>query len=184
MTAGNMVINLKKTSMLTIILGSCVFVALGIWIIFTAQEPNGNQQEIYVAVLLYAIGGLSVTFFGLCLIVATWRSLSNTPGLELNDEGLTIFGIGKPLLISWREIECLSAFESQNQKFLVIHTHNPDKYIFNGGKIRENIAKASQKLCGGPISISTSTLNIQFDDLMDTCEGYLVTHRARDKNNL
>lgn len=176
MTTGNMVININKAKMLFVIFGSFVFVALGIWIIFIAQEPNGHQQKLSIVILLYTAGGLSVAFFGLCLAAGIWRLFSNSPGLELNNDGMIIFSIGKPLFINWQEIERLSIYETHNQKFLVVYISNPDKYIFNGGKIQQNIAKASQSMCGSPISISSNTLDLQYEDLFDACERYLVAH--------
>lgn len=179
MTTGNMVININKTKTLFVIFGSLIFVTLGIWIIFTAQEPNGNQQKLFIVILLYAAGGLSVAFFGLCLVAGIWRLFSKSPGLELNIDGMIIFSAGKPLFINWQEIERFSIHETQNQKFLVVHIYNPDKYIFNGGKFYQSIAKANQNMCGSPISISSNTLDLKFEDLINACERYLVAHGIR-----
>lgn len=176
MTTDNIVINVSKTKMLFIIFVSLIFVVLGIWIIFNAQQPNGNQQKLYTVILLYFAGGLSVAFFGLCLLVGVWRLFSTTPGLELNNEGMLIYGARKPLFVHWQEIKQFSIFELHNQKFLVIHTFNPDKYLFAQGEFLQKMATASQNICGSPISVSSNTLDIKLEVLVETCERYLATY--------
>ncbi len=172
MATDQQIIQTSKTKTLLLVVGSIGFVALGAW--FLSLDPTEIESKCCFnnSFFLYAVGIASVGFFGLCAIAAIWRLFSSKPGLIVNSKGIELFAIGPSTFIPWPDVSGFSKVEVQGQKLLVVHLHNPQKYMETGGKFRRSMAAASYKMIGSPISISSNSLAISFEGLYELCETY------------
>lgn len=161
----------KTLLLVTIGLG---FVALGAY--FLALDPAAIESRGRSPLLIYAVGIASVVFFGLCTAAGIWRLFSSKPGLVVSPEGIEMFGMGESTVVPWRDISGFSLYKVQGQKMLVLNLYEPEKYLEAGGGLRRRLAKANYGLCGSPMAISTSSLELSFKELHELCEEYLQRH--------
>ena len=59
---------------------------------------------------------------------------------------------------------------------LVVLLKNPEKYIEIGSSIRRTLIKASYKMSGSPVVITSSSLKINFDELLKSCNEYFAKY--------
>jgi hypothetical protein len=55
---------------------------------------------------------------------------------------------------------------------LIITLRDPEKYIARGNLFKRIASKTGYKMCGSPISITSTTLKISFPELLATFEQY------------
>jgi hypothetical protein len=174
---GEKVIELSKIKILMLISGACVFVAIGIWMLMLDSGDIASQRRFNSPPIIYGIGAASIVFFGLCALFGIKKSFDKKPGLVLNSAGILDNSSGVAAgLIPWSEITGFSIFEIQKQKTLIIHVIHPEKYVASGGSIKRSLNRMNLKLCGSPIAISSNSLKIGFDELLETCDVYLATY--------
>ena len=163
-------IELSKSKLLMMLIGSALFVGLGIWFVKNPTEikPNGET-------LVSIVGIASILFFGACLLSITKKIFDKTIGLAIDDNGIYDNSSGVSVgLINWGDISGISTSEIASTKFILIQTTKPDKYI-NRAKngLAKRAMKANTKMYGTPISISSNTLKIKHNALLDIIErGY------------
>lgn len=157
-------IKLSKGKLLSFSLLALIFVALGIWLFL---KPVDSNQLITNPYIIKAVGILSIAVFGFMGIFIIRKMGDNSPGLLINDEGLTIntngFGSDKVL---WSDITGFKELTVSGQKLLTVVVKNPDDYI---NKHRNPLVKkamtANYNLYGSPISITANSLQINFNAL-------------------
>jgi len=163
-------IQLSKTKLLMMLIGSALFVGLGIWFVMNPAEIKPNR-ETFVSI----VGIASILFFGACLLFITKKMFDTKIGLVIDENGINDNSSGVSVgLINWEDISGISASEIASSKFILIETTNPDKYInrANNG-LAKRAMKANTKMYGTPISISSNTLKIKHKALLDIIErGY------------
>ena len=95
------------------------------------------------------------------------------PGLVLNAAGIIDNSSSVSAgFIPWPEIFGFDIFEIQKQKTLIIMVVNPERYIEVGGSIKRALNRVNFKLCGSPIAITSNSLKIGFQELLDICNTY------------
>jgi hypothetical protein len=110
------VIELSRKKIGLVILGSCGFVALGIWLLSLDADtihalPRGRNPT-----LVHAIGIVAIMFFGLCGIVAIPKLFDKKSGLILSPAGIVDNASGGSAgLIPWSEIIGADSFEMRRQ---------------------------------------------------------------------
>ena len=159
-------IKASKTKLYLLLFGALVFVALGLYFIIWAEalksnpiNPNPN--------LLRVVGGTTVVFFGYCGYVIFGKLTGDSTGLIIDENGITDFSSGTSVgLIEWQDIKEVRKANVLTTKFLMLITDNPDKYISRANNsVQKSAMKSNLKLYGSPLSITTNTLQVSFDDL-------------------
>jgi hypothetical protein len=157
------VIPLKKSKLIRIAVIAAVFVAIGIFLMFTGD------------VVALLIGMASVLFFGTILTFGIRKLFDRKPGLIVTsgyiEDNASGVAAGR---IPWSEIRDVSITTMNAQPFLTIHVADPEKYVDRGGVLKRTMNRANLKYFGSPIHIPATTLDIDFDDLAT-----LVEHRFR-----
>lgn len=163
-------IQLSKAKLLMMLIGSALFVGFGIWFVMNPAEVRPNRET-----FVFIIGITSILFFGACLLFFTKKMFDGKIGLVIDEEGINDNSSGVSVgLIIWGDISGISTSEIASTKFILIETTNPDKYI-NRAKngLAKRAMKANNKMYGTPISISSNTLKIKHNELLDRIErGY------------
>lgn len=158
-------IPLSKQKMILTILGSIVFVGLGIW--FLINPPKISNPIIGNPTLIFIIGLASILFFGLVAVTMFRKFSDKKPGLIISRQGITDNSSGVSAgLIPWTDIQEIKVSQVMSQKFLMFIVSNPQDYLDKvKNPLKRNAMKMNYKTYGSPISISSNALQTNFDDL-------------------
>lgn len=158
-------IALSKTKVIGLLLGTIIFILLGILFI------NSSETFVYSFMrnreMVRIVGIISVAFFGLCLFVIARKLFDSKPGLIIDQHGITnnTNAINRGL-IEWEDITGIKVEQIRSTKFLILYTKFPEEYINKARNrfVREAM-KMNHRLYGSPISITSNALKINFNDL-------------------
>lgn len=158
-------IPLSKKKMILSLLGSIVFVILGLWLLINPPKIDdpiiGNPTVIFIA------GLASVIFFGLIAVIAIRKLSDKKAGLIINKQGITDNSSGVSAgLIPWSDIQEIKVSQVLNQKFLMFIVRNPQEYLDKvSNPLKRKAMEINYKSYGSPISISANSLQTNFDNL-------------------
>jgi len=179
------VVDLDQGKIIVGIFCAFLFVGLGFWIVSwdnaSIQALRGiNNDPLFVRSV-----GVAAILIALAFLLFGIRNLLNRkPGLVLSSAGFTdnssTYAAG---FIPWSEIRGLRVYKILGQRCLIIHLISPEKYIIRGGPLRRMLMHANASICESPIVISSSTLEIEFDELHQLFQSYIsrycTHHRHR-----
>lgn len=176
-TADETVIELSRTKLVLLVLGSCAFVAAGAWLLsFDMEEIRYGRSFTFFynnPFIVYGAGLAAILFFGLCGLYGLRKLFDGRPGLVLNSSGIVDNASGVAAgFIPWSEVEGSGVYEVHQQKMLIIIVRDPGKYIGRGGALSRTLNKANYKMSGSPISISSVALKIDFAELVSLFDRY------------
>jgi ABC-type transport system involved in multi-copper enzyme maturation permease subunit len=158
-------IPLSKKKILLTFFGATVFVGLGVLFLI---NPSMFTSTIFRNPTIIFIGGLvSVLFFGL-VAVTVFRKLSDKKaGLIINKEGIIDNSSGVSVgLVLWSDIKEIKTCSVASQQFLMVIVKNPQDYIDKvSNSLKRKAIEMNYKTYGSPISISTNSLQTNFDNL-------------------
>lgn len=171
------VIELSKTKIALLVLGSCAFVAAGAWLLTldAAEVRSGRSFRLFFndPWVVRGAGVASVVAFGLLGLYGLGKLFDKRPGLVLNESGIVDNASAVAAgFIPWSEVLGAGVFEVQKQKMLVIGVRDPQKYIGRGGALRRALNEANYKMSGSPIAISSVALKVDFSELVSLFERY------------
>lgn len=171
------IIALSKTKLLLLVFGSLVFIIIGLWMVSLETAHIESQRRFNSFLFVHGIGYISLVFFGLCGIIGLKKLFDKKPGLILSNTGITDNSSGFSAgFVAWNEITGFDVYQTHNQKMLVVLLNNPEKHIEMGSAFRRTLIKASYKMSGSPVVITSSSLKINFDELLKTCNEYFAKY--------
>jgi len=177
-TEDEKIIELSKTKLRMLVIGSVIFVAMGLWMVQFDSVQIAARHRYNSPVLMYGIGVIVILFFGFCGVVGIRKLLDKKPGLILNSAGIHDNSSGVAAgFVPWSEITGFSIFEMQKQKILVIKLLEPERYIMTGGAFKRILNRMNYKMCGSPVAISANSLKVGFDELLKICDSYLYKYQ-------
>ena len=147
----------KKAFLL--ILGSCAFVALGIWII---QKPN-------VPIIKLIIGGYgSVLFFGFGIFAGIKQLIDRNKGLIISARGLHINPMQRgDTFFSWEDIKGFSETSINHTKLITIHVESHAKRTTRGNSLAlKGLMKGSTLIAGSPYNLTANIYEINHKELL------------------
>jgi hypothetical protein len=157
------VVPLSKRKVALLFLGSLAFVAGSVWM-WSSADAQQRYPPLYVKGVALAAGA----FFAICGIYACIKLFDQRPGLIVDGEGIIDNSSGVAAgRISWDEIVGLQVYQIAGQRFLTIFVANPNKYAGRGPFFLRMANAANMRMTGSPINISSSTLRLNFDDLVE-----------------
>jgi len=161
-------ISMSKLKLFLLILGSLVFVALGILFIL---RPNFDSH--YEPGYVQAVGIAALTVFGLCGIYGITKLFDNRPGLILDRDGIvdnsSALALGR---VAWLDIYEIRVSTISRQKFLTLMVRDPEQYIQRAGLLVRLLKSGSIGLTGSPINISANALRITLAELEKMVRDY------------
>ena len=158
-------IALSKRKLILLFIAGLVFVIFGC---LGAVNPEDFVSTIFRNSMVIRISGIAaVCFFGIGIIFISRKLFDNKPGLIIDEYGITdntnATSIG---LIEWNDIIRVEKKQVMFTKFLILHTNNPEKYIERAKNfISKRAVEMNSKTYGSPISITSNSLKINFEDL-------------------
>ena len=96
-------IPLSKNKLTLMLICSLIFISLGLW--FVIKPPTIRNPIIGNPTLILTVGIAAILFFGLCAIFIAKKLPDKTPGLIINNQGVTDNSSGVSVgLIPWDDI--------------------------------------------------------------------------------
>jgi hypothetical protein len=168
-----LVIRLSKSKLVLLILGAVAFVGASVWI-WSISEIQTRFDPLFVK----AIAVAGVSFFGLCAIYGCFKVFDFRPGLIIDDQGIvdnsSAVAAGR---ILWHEVIGLKVSEIARQRFITIEVVDPKRFVDRGSFLSRMLNAANTKMTGSPINISSNTLCIEFDDLVQALTEAFRLHK-------
>ena len=165
----NIEIGLSKTKLILMFLASLAFVTLGIQ--FTIHPENYISFRYSSPELIKIVGIITILFFPLGIIYSLVKIFDKKKGLIIDKNGITDNSSGYSNgLIVWKDIISINVTKVKSTSFLLIIVKNPVEYIGKANYIKALVMKLNYKLYGTPISISSTSLKIDFEDLRNIVE--------------
>jgi hypothetical protein len=162
----------KKKSIL-ILLGSVVFVTLGI---FSTINPERFVTILFRhPELIRLIGIASILFFGFGIFVGIKRLIKSEIALIIDAKGLNI-NPKKSLteFIEWKDILGFKELKIQSQRIIIIGVKNPEHWIEKEtSAIRKKLMRFNLNNYDSPFNITAAGLDISFDELNKKLKRYL-----------
>lgn len=158
-------IPLNKNKIILLFIGCAVFIAFGILFI---NKPLFFTTSIVRNPTIILVSGIAaIFFFGICSVFIIRKIFDNKPGLTIDQFGITdntnATSVG---LIDWEDITSIKKKQIMSNKFLIIYTNKPQKYIQRNKNIISKLAaKSNFKNYGSPITIISNSLKIDFYEL-------------------
>jgi hypothetical protein len=172
-------IPLSKTKILLTIGGSILFVVLGLYFITTMAD----QQTRFNPTLVKGVGIASILFFGATGIYGIKKMFDNNVGLTVDSNGIidntNASSIG---LVKWENITEIRTEQVMLTKFLLIFTNDPDGILEKVSGFKRKLMAGNMKMYGTPLSITSTTLKYNFDDLEKLLKHKLNEQRERMPN--
>jgi len=164
------VISLSKKKLIKSLVGSVVFVIIGIWMLITQPEtsnPVFNDTFIKNGAAILCVG-----FFGTMIFLFIGKLRDNKYGLTIDEKGFhdnsSATSVGTVL---WEDIEGFMKIEVVRQPMIVVYVNNPEHYIERETKgWVKKTRKHNFGQYGSPIIISAHALNCSVDDLKNMLE--------------
>ncbi|ABB32808.1 hypothetical protein GeomeDRAFT_3412 [Geobacter metallireducens RCH3] len=171
------VIELSKNKIFLLFLGAWVFVTIGIWLLQMDSAEIESSRRFNSPLFVHAIGVMGILFFGFVGVSWANKLFRKESGLILSPAGIVDNSCGWSAgFIPWSEIVGLDIIQVQYQKIIIIKVTNPNKYIEDRGIVKRVFNSANLKMYGSPITLTSSSLKISFNDLVDECRAYFAKY--------
>ena len=150
----------NKTKNIILLLGSLLFVFLGVYFVY---DPAGFK---YDPIIIRIIGIISIFFFGLASGFILRSLVSKKYALIISEKGIKDNSNMNPALdILWTDIESYSRLKISSQNIFFLHVRNPEYYINQTSGLKKQIMKTNYKKYGSPICLSANSLSISTKEL-------------------
>ncbi len=154
------IIPTKRRFILFALLGSILFVIIGIYMI--NSEPNRK----YSLTFLKTWGLIGTSFFGLTGLYCLKKLFDNKPGLIIDENGLwNNSSIISNHTIKWNELSGVGLRKIRNEKILFLYFTDDKSFIMKFNLIERFFMRISLSLHNSPIGISTRSLKYDIDKL-------------------
>jgi hypothetical protein len=159
-------ISISKRKMIISLMGCLAFVLAGF--LFVLQPSTfAGKTVVRSSSMIMIVGVLSILFFGLCGYFIAKKLFTKTPGLIIDDKGISDHSSGiEAGFIPWHDIKEIGTFKILKQQFVTVLLKDPQKYIdAESNAAKKKVMQANLRSAGTPYCISTNTLNIKFKAL-------------------
>jgi hypothetical protein len=146
-------------------LGAVAFVAAGLWMGGVFGPPPSSSR--YPPEFVFAIGWLSVVFFGLCGVMWVKRLFDGREQLRIGSAGIRAAQCSDQT-IPWSEIVDVTSYRSQ--KAIVLHLL--DRTRFPGRGMAAKFPSVNRNLTGGDITISLTGTNRRVEDALSSIDRF------------
>ena len=168
----------RKKSVLLLV-GSIVFVALGVWLVLEADNLSGWRGR--SSLFTRGVGIASIPFFGLGIFVGIKRLIQSEIYLVISYEGLNV-NPKKSLTecIKWDDINSIEEIKIKSTRIVIIGVKNPEYWLVketNG--FRRKLMQFNIRNFNSPFNIAAAGLDISSAKLIETLKNYF--DRYKDK---
>lgn len=161
-------IPLNKTKLFLGIVGSLLFVILGVWLFMNASDLHRNSVRFISNPQVIKVVGVIAVLFSLAIGTFGFKKLFDKKvGLLIDKNGITDNSNASSLgFIPWCDITGVRTEKVMSTKFLIIEVQKPNEYIEKEKSvIKRRLLASNMKMYGTPVSITSNTLTYDFDTL-------------------
>ncbi|WP_303850186.1 STM3941 family protein [Apibacter mensalis] len=158
-----------------------LFIFLGILFIF---YPKEFVSPVFKSVFLIRLSGiLSVLFFGaVILIISKELFVIKKKGLVIDEYGIidhsNYSSVGE---IKWDDVISIKKNQVMSTKFLLVYVKKPKVYLYlTDGIIKNKLRKLNMRYYGTPITISSSSLKCDFNQLENDLKKSFEEYKMRN----
>jgi hypothetical protein len=163
-------IKLSKGKGILTLLAALTFVFVSIWLINFA-----DNQTRYDPFFVTVTGYVGMIFFGLAGLYIFYKLFDSKPGLVIDKDGIyDNSSAAAGHFIEWGRITGLRVEQVMSTKFILIDIEKPEQFIDGANGIKKKLMWSTYKVYGTPISISSSTLNCNFEELFQILNRRLI----------
>lgn len=174
------VVALSKTKILAVTFGALMLVAGGLWMLQLDAATIAAHRRFNSPIFVHTIGGAGAAFFSLCSLYGLRKFFDQKPGLVLNAHGIIDNASGVAAgLVPWSDIVGIEVYSIFGQDMLIVKVADPQKYVAMGSAAKRSLNAINTKMCGSPISIPSTSLQIEFKQLQATCQAYFDKYGKR-----
>lgn len=142
-------------------------VAAGLWMGGVFGPPPSSSR--YQPEFMFAIGWLSVVFFGLFGVMWVKRLFDGREQLRIGSAGIRA-AQWSDQTIPWSEIADVTTWSYRSQKAIVLHLR--DKTRFHGRGMAAMFSSVNRNLTGGDITISLTGTNRRVEDALSSIDRF------------
>ncbi len=155
-------IPVSKAKALLIIAASVAFVIACAWLWTIADTQTDRPPAV-----MKAVSVIGIVFFSLGMVVGVKKLFDKRPGLIIDDQGIQDnTGLGKGRFIAWTNITGFKLIEIKRTKLISVFVNNADELIAGQSPWKQKMTRLTLQNYGTPISISSSTLKMDSDELL------------------
>ncbi|GAA4272175.1 STM3941 family protein [Aquimarina gracilis] len=166
----------KKKSVLLLI-GSIVFVVLGIW--FVIEADNLTEWRIKSPILIRGIGIVAILFFGLGIFAGIKRIIKSEIALIIAAEGISVNPKKSPVeFIKWEDVLGFEEIKIHSTKILIIQVKDPQYWLDKeSNTFRKKIMQFNVNNYNSPFNIAANGLDISSKELNNTLNSYFEKYK-------
>jgi len=170
-----MVIYTSKKKSFLLLVGSIVFVTIGILMIIYADETTTYR---YKSPLMIRITGIvGVLFFGLGILGALKRLIRTEVALIIDHNGINL-NPKKPVIVEWKNIIGFKEIDIRNQRILIIGVNNPEYWIETETNIiRKKLMRFNLNNYESPFNVASVGLEISHRELCEALSVYFKEYK-------
>jgi hypothetical protein len=174
-------IPLSKKKNVLMVVGAIFFVLLGVLFVYKPQNFVTSVRGSIALIRL--IGIVGIVFFGACSIYGLTKLFDKRVGLTMNENGITDNTNATSLgLIKWADISAIETRQIMSTKFLLVFVTNPDEYLNRATGLKKKLLQANIKTYGTPLSITSNSLQCNFENLEQSINTYWHKYRKTGTN--
>lgn len=156
----------SKKKALVVVLGSLLFVVVGIYMFINAEDFTSYRSRfpLYTKML----GIVSALFFGTALLISIKQLFTDKLILVIDKFGVNV-NPKKSLeeYIEWKNIIGFSELKIHRQKFVVIDINNSDYWIQKEkNRLRKKLMKFNFRNYGSPFNLSANVMQTNYAELV------------------
>ncbi len=161
-------IPLSKNKLILAVVGSMLFVLLGVWLFVSADSFGQSSTPLLRnPLVVQSAAVLAVLCFGVFAVVGIKKLFDKNIGLALDASGLfdnsSAVSVG---FVDWNDVTRIETQQVMSTKFVLIHVQDPGKYIARADSaVKAKLMQSNTQMYGTPIAITANTLKCDFAEL-------------------
>ena len=171
-------IPLSKSKVLFLLVISIIFLVMGYWLYGMDAAEIESRRRYNSPAFVHGIGIAAFIMGTFGCIVAVRKLFDTTPGLVLDENGLTdnssAFSAG---FIPWNEIAGIEVRQVQRQRILYILLADPEAYIAKFSPLKQKLMRLNMRMAPSPVAVISNSLSVSFDELLDLATKYIEMNR-------
>jgi hypothetical protein len=161
-------IALNRGKLVSILLGSLVFVAMGGFLYFSADWMESRLGPMPLAPFSpRSAGMLGMAFFGATGLYALYKMIDARHGFVLDKEGfLDNSSVASAGRVRWEHVREIREWRMGKSACVVVVVDNPDEVLAEAGWPASIVLRLNQQVAGSPVTLSVTTLDCTHEELL------------------
>ncbi|MGN7812805.1 STM3941 family protein [Flavobacterium sp. 22076] len=167
-----------------LLIASFALSTLGVFMIMSPEKFISflfrNEKLILIA------GIVSFVFFGIAFAFILKKNLTSQIGIVIDENGIIDNSSAVSLgFIDWKDVKAIRKNNVLSTQFLLIDVNNPNEYLNRAkNRIILSLLKSNLNVYGTPISISSTALKCDFDELQKIINDSYKSYLEKKEENI